>query len=292
MRSFSPTSVAEVRRERQPETTRGSCRFCPGSTGNARRRHRLHLSARSKGNCRARGACSRRAAVPGSARGLQHPTFPSGVNTATWPELDDAQHAFPVVAYLVLEQRACQLVADANPLGTPECPSMKITFKISQGLFTEIHRDLSRPHEFATERVGFIACGASAFGADGLLFLGETYHPVADQHYIDDSRVGAMMNSDAIRSALEIAYNRNVTMFHVHRHEHYGKPRFSRVDRQESARFVPDFFKARPSLPHGVLVLSHDSVAGLCWLARGKHPVEIQEFVVVGPQVPGLRAIA
>ncbi len=100
------------------------------------------------------------------------------------------------------------------------------------------------------------------------------------------------MNSDAIRSALEIAYNRNVAMFHVHRHEHYGKPGFSRVDRRESARFVPDFFKVRPSLPHGVLVLSHDSMAGLCWLARDKHPVEIQEFVVVGPQVPGLRAIA
>lgn len=169
---------------------------------------------------------------------------------------------------------------------------MKITFKISQVLFTKIHRDLSRPHEFAAERVGFIACGASAFGTDGLLLLGDTYHPVADQHYVDDPRVGAMMNSDAIRSALEIAYTRNVAMFHVHRHEHYGKPGFSGVDRRESAKFVPDFFKVRPSLPHGVLVLSHDSMAGLCWAGRDKHPVEIQEFVVIGPQVPGLRAIA
>lgn len=169
---------------------------------------------------------------------------------------------------------------------------MKITFKIPHGLFNEIHRDLSRPHKFAAERVGFIACGASVFGADGLLLLGDTYHPVADHHYIDDPRVGAMMNSDAIRSALEIAYNRNVAMFHVHRHEHYGKPGFSRVDRRESTRFVPDFFKARPSLPHGALVFSHDSVAGLCWLARDKHPLEIQEFAVVGSQVSGLRAIA
>lgn len=169
---------------------------------------------------------------------------------------------------------------------------MKITFKIPQRLLTEIHRDLSRPHEFAAERVGFIACGASDFGANSLLLLGDTYHPVADQHYVDDPRVGAMMNSDAIRSALEIAYNRNVAMFHVHRHEHYGKPGLSRVDRRESARFVPDFFKVRPSLPHGVLVLSHDSVAGLCWLVRDKQPVEIEEFIVVGPQVPGLRAIA
>jgi len=169
---------------------------------------------------------------------------------------------------------------------------MMVIFKIPQGIFTEIHRDISRPHEFAAERVGFIACGASMFGSDGLLLLGESYHPVADRHYIDNSHVGAMMNSDAIRSALEIAYSRNVAMFHVHRHEHFGKPGFSRVDRQESARFVPDFFNARPSMPHGVLVLSHDSMVGLCWLAREKHPIEINKFVVVGPQAPGLRAIA
>jgi hypothetical protein len=101
-----------------------------------------------------------------------------------------------------------------------------------------------------------------------------------------------MMSSDAIRSALEIAYNPNVAMFHVHRHEHYGKPGLSQVDRRESSKFVPDFFKVRPSLPHGVLVLSHDSMAGLCWTARDTHPQDIQELIVVGPQVPGLRAIA
>jgi hypothetical protein len=168
---------------------------------------------------------------------------------------------------------------------------VKITFKMSQGLSNEIHRDLSRPHDFAAERVGFIACGASVFGANGLLLLGDTYHPVEDQHYVDDPRVGAMMNSNAIRSALEIAYNRNVAMFHVHRHEHYGKPNFSGVDRRESARFVPDFFKVRPLLPHGVIVLSHDSMAGLCWLERDRPPIEIHEFIVVGPQVPGLRVI-
>ncbi len=284
--------VAEVRREHRPETTCGSCRPCPGGTDDARCWHRIHLSARPEVNHRARGVRSRCIAVPCTARRLHHSTFSGRPDTTTWPELDYAQHPVPVVAYLVLEQRSCQPVSVTNPLGTSEGPPMTITFKIPQGLFSEIHRDLSRPHGFAAERVGFIACGASAFGADGLLLLGDTYHPVAERHYVDDPRVGAMMNSDAIRSALEIAYNRNVAMFHVHRHEHYGKPGFSRVDRRESARFVPDFFKVRPVLPHGVLVLSHDSMAGLCWLARNKHPVEIQEFVVVGTKVPSLRAIA
>lgn len=196
------------------------------------------------------------------------------------------------MAYLVLEQRAGQLVADANSFSTSNSPSMKVTFKIPQGLLTEIHGGLSRPHEFAAERVGFVACGASTFGTDGLLLLGCTYHPVADHHYIDDPRVGAMMSSDAIRSALEIAYTRNVAMFHVHRHEHYGRPRLSRVDQRESSKFVPDFFKVRPSMPHGVIVLSHDSMVGLCWMSRETPPIEIQEFVVVGPKVPCLRVIA
>lgn len=169
---------------------------------------------------------------------------------------------------------------------------MKLVFRLPQDLHWEIQRDLSRRHAFAAERVGFLACAAAALSNDGLLLLGDAYHPVADHHYLDDSSVGAMMGSDAIRTALQIAYNKNVSMFHVHRHEHPGRPRFSPVDLRESARFVPDFFKVRPAMPHGVLVLSHDSMAGMCWLPGRESYVPIDEFVVVGPQISGLRAIA
>jgi hypothetical protein len=169
---------------------------------------------------------------------------------------------------------------------------MKIHFKFPQTLFNAIHRDLSRPHAFAAERVGFIACGVAANDESGLLVLAETYHPVADQHYAKDLRVGAMMNSGAIRTALEIAYNRNVAMFHVHRHEHYGHPRLSKIDRQESAKFIPDFFKVRGALPHGVIVLSNDSATGLCWADPFQPPMEIKAFSVVGPQSPALRELA
>lgn len=166
---------------------------------------------------------------------------------------------------------------------------MKLIFRMSQSLNGKINRDLSRSHPFAAERVGFVACAVAAIEKEGLLILGDTYHPVADDHYLDDPRVGAMMGSAAIRTALQIAYGKNVSMFHVHRHEHYGRPRFSRIDLRESARFVPDFFKVRPAMPHGALVLSHDSMAGLCWLPGHASPVPIDEFAVIGHEFPGLR---
>ena len=109
---------------------------------------------------------------------------------------------------------------------------MKISFRLTNELLTQIHGNLSRPHPFAAERVGFIACSAANGPDGGLIFLAQTFHPVADDHYMDDPRVGAMMGSAAIRSALQYAHQQPVSMFHVHRHEHLGRPRFSPVDRQ------------------------------------------------------------
>jgi hypothetical protein len=169
---------------------------------------------------------------------------------------------------------------------------MKLVFRLPQGLYHQIHTDLSRAHPFAAERVGFLSCGAAALERGGLLLLADTYHPVEDSHYVDDPRAGATINADAIRTALQITHRQKVSMFHVHRHEHYGRPQFSTIDRRESARLIPDFFKVRNEMPHGVVVFSHDSARGLCWLPGQESPLPIDDFTVVGPQVPGLRAIA
>jgi hypothetical protein len=158
---------------------------------------------------------------------------------------------------------------------------MKLSFRISQPLLKTIHTDLSRPHFFAYERVGFISCRIGTL-KEGVSLLAENYHPVIDDDYEDGHMVGAMMGSAAIRKALQFAYNNPVVMLHVHRHEHRGSPRFSKVDLDESAKFVPDFWKVRPNLPHGILVLSHDSIFGLCWNAITKTPQPITEITVVG----------
>ena len=170
---------------------------------------------------------------------------------------------------------------------------MNIELRLSQALYQSIHADLSRIHSFAAERVGFIACASGSLdGGGGLLLLGESYLPIEDDHYVDDPRVGATMGSAAIRAALQTAYNQSISMFHVHRHEHRGLPRFSGVDLRESHRFVPDFFKVQPHRCHGVIVLSHDSATGLCWTSDTRAPVAINKFVVVGRPTNTVRAFA
>lgn len=138
---------------------------------------------------------------------------------------------------------------------------MKVSLRLPRLLLKQIHEDLSRPHAFAYERVGFIACNVSEL-TDGFLLLGNDYKPVQDDHYVDDPNYGALMGPNAIRTALQYAYKHDVSMVHVHRHEHHGRPGFSRTDISENAKFVPDFFKVRPTRPHGAIVLSHDAVVG------------------------------
>ncbi len=158
---------------------------------------------------------------------------------------------------------------------------MKINFRMASNLLQRIHNDLSRPHSYAYERVGFISCGVADLPGKGLIILGENYHPVADKNYIDDNHYGAMMNSEAIRDAMQYSYHHSLSMFHIHRHEHNGLPRFSGIDLKESFKFIPDFWNVQPNLPHGILVLSHDSIAGLCWIPQENRPTHIAGFSFV-----------
>lgn len=169
---------------------------------------------------------------------------------------------------------------------------MKASFRLTNELLAQIHDNLSKPHPFAAERVGFISCTAANGPDGGLILLAQMFHPVADDHYIDAPKVGAMMGSAAIRTALQYAYQNPVSMFHVHRHEHRGRPKFSPIDRRESARFVPDFWKVRPGRPHGALVLSLDSVTGLCWYPNKQEPLFIESFSVVGRPTTTIRVLA
>ena len=141
--------------------------------------------------------------------------------------------------------------------------------------------DLLRPHPFAAERVGFIACKPAA-SRSGTLLLAADYRPVADEDYVPDMRVGAMMGPAAIRKALQWAYNVRLSIIHVHLHDHDGAPGFSTTDLRETAKFVPDFFHVRPDLPHGALVLSRDSAIARCWLIPGAPPVWAEKVTIVG----------
>lgn len=158
---------------------------------------------------------------------------------------------------------------------------MKIAMRIPDRLLARIHVDLSRHHRFAFERVGFVGCRQAAL-LGGIAFLAEAYFPVADPDYLESNSIGALMGPAAIRKAMQLAYDKSYSMFHVHRHEHKGAPKFSPLDLRESAKFIPDFWNVRPNIGHGALVLSHDSMFGLAWDPVDKLRKPIQEFAVVG----------
>jgi hypothetical protein len=131
----------------------------------------------------------------------------------------------------------------------------------------------------------FLFGRAARIGNDGLIILATEYEPIADDDYVDDPSVGAMMDATAIRKALERALNGgagDLSVFHVHRHEHDGAPWFSSIDLCESAKFAPSFFHVAPKIPHGVIVLSHDQAAGLWWTSEDADPQRIDRIVSVG----------
>jgi len=158
---------------------------------------------------------------------------------------------------------------------------MKIEFRLTVNLLDRIHKQLSLPHMFAVERVGFISCGVSELPENGLLILGETFLPVADNDYIDSPHYGALMGSSAIRKALQFSYKNYKAMFHVHRHEHKGTPHFSSIDLRESKKLIPDFWKVQSKIPHGIIVLSHDSMSGLCWYPNNDQTIPIKKFSLI-----------
>ena len=158
---------------------------------------------------------------------------------------------------------------------------MRVRFKITSRLLTEIRTDLMRPHPFAHERVGFIAAGLS-MSTDGLLVLARAYRPVADGEYLRDRTVGAMMGPDAIRRALQWALQDRIALFHIHTHGGLGIPQFSTVDLRENSKFVPDFFKVAPQCAHGAIVLSNDSARGKIWLEGSGMGQHIDMFSEVG----------
>jgi len=159
---------------------------------------------------------------------------------------------------------------------------MRAAFKITGTLLGDVYHDLRRPHPFAAERVGFLSCRVGALKPAGWVILAHQFHTVADADYVADHTVGAMMGPHAIRKAMQVALGAEVGIFHVHIHEHRGRPGFSGTDLRETAKFIPDFWHVRPHMVHGAIVLSIDSIVGLCWHPQASAPLPISEFSLVG----------
>lgn len=159
---------------------------------------------------------------------------------------------------------------------------MTTHLKIPGSLLHEIHQDLSRPHKFAAERVGFVTCGNAGAADGGRILLANRWHGVADDDYVDNPRVGAAIGGSAFRKILQYAYSNPVSILHVHRHDHRGTPRFSPTDLRSAREYVPSFFHVQRAMPHGVVVLSFDHAAGQVWEFGQPTAKQIDVFQVVG----------
>jgi hypothetical protein len=157
---------------------------------------------------------------------------------------------------------------------------MKVQLRLKRELLDRTHADLSRRHPFAAERVAFLICRPAAISG-GTTLVGDALHQVHDSDYEEDDTAGAMLGSGAFRSILQFALNNMVSVLHVHRHEHSGTPWFSSFDLSEARKYMPDFWKVRRGFLHGILVLSHNSAAGLIWVP-GSDQVRLSRITVVG----------
>lgn len=159
---------------------------------------------------------------------------------------------------------------------------MTWTVRINAHMLGEIRKDLARTHPHAAERVGFVYARMGNQGGPELQILPARYESLPDSDYIPDDEVGAKIGSVAIRRAMQNSLADGVGVFHVHMHEHRGRPGFSPVDLAAYPGLITGFQNVSPALAHGALLLSHDSCECLVWLLGTKRPTGGGRIVVVG----------
>src|ERR1700729_1422344 len=104
---------------------------------------------------------------------------------------------------------------------------MRTILKLTSKLYGEFVQRLREPHDFAGERVAFLKC-RPALSATSLLLLAGGIHHVEDDDYVDDPSAAATIGRSGLRKALQTAYTEAFPMVPVRRHEHRGRPGFSR----------------------------------------------------------------
>ena len=134
---------------------------------------------------------------------------------------------------------------------------MKVILKIPRSLYVRAIEDLSRPHSFALERVGFFSTKRTLTNAVLLVHCVD-YHAVADDHYVRDDSVGVRIGSEAIRIAMGRSLSGSVGQIHVHSHGGVGLPTPSSTDRKELPGVVRSLQNANADAIHGWMVFSRD----------------------------------
>ena len=157
-----------------------------------------------------------------------------------------------------------------------------IAIKIPRQLYQQMKIDLKRPHEFAYERVGFLMTRSKVVDSSTTLVIAIAYYPVLDENYVDDPSVGAKINSAAIRTAMQIAHEKQSGCLHVHLHGQEGKPYPSMTDAAELPPVVNSLANISPKQCNGFLILSEDSFYASVKLPASIELVPATTYSVVG----------
>jgi len=157
---------------------------------------------------------------------------------------------------------------------------MKIQMKIHGRFLDHVRNDLQRPHEYAYERIGFIFVKTGAINGEDVMLLPSYYMPIPDEQYISDPTVGARYNSDAIRNVMQRVLDTGEGAFHIHEHS-FMFPTFSRDDIENQNRLIPTFRNVGQKSIHGAVLLTGETIVGLCWLPDETHPQRISQIKVI-----------
>jgi len=134
-----------------------------------------------------------------------------------------------------------------------------IRVKMPLSLHKHILNDLVRPHPHAHERVGFLYASYIRLSDNENILLCKEYLPVSDEHYIKDKNVGAKISSDAIRASMQHVLDTGYSCFHIHLHDHPGKPSPSGTDSKSLPAVVQSMITVGNGQPHGIIIFSANS---------------------------------
>lgn len=161
--------------------------------------------------------------------------------------------------------------------------NIDITIKIPSVLLNQIKKDLIRPHEFASERIGFINSKFKTFENGKIIILLNDYHVIDDDCYIDDSSVGARINSDAIRMGMQSIINNESGCFHVHYHEFsIESPEFSTTDFIDNPEIVKSFSNVNKNKAHGMIVIGNNGLNAQVKLPNSDKLQKVDKIVEIG----------
>lgn len=134
----------------------------------------------------------------------------------------------------------------------------KIIFRIPNAIHLEMLNDLRRKHPHAWERMGFLHTRLKWLDKMTVLIIANFYQVLEDEDYIRDSSVGAKIGASAIRKAMQYMIENRTGGFHVHLHDHRGRPGPSPVDDRGIPGIIESLSHVTKEQATGMLILSSD----------------------------------